>query len=759
MIRIFIKNIIALFLLIFIITSCNNVEPIQSNDDTSSILNEGTFGISINSDVEEFKVNNTRGITYDVDDKGALSVNLLRFRELFDEDGNPKPEWKQKLIDYGYPENITLDKLRVPVTLFFKTSSDPSFTYHKEVLMSIKGAKSLVSPFLSLPEIGKKYTEANKNTWYVKAFLGGVRGHKQNISNNNAYSYQWVVDYLYDVDQDTDFVITQYAAANYDANNPDNIASPYSRLAMPFPMETDWTNVKFFFKANLIDSNNGESPKYTNKDQKNDDYPEHDAPAQNLHFKPIGSLLRLKIINESNKDLSIRHLNISPMGNNPSNSLFANDITRYIDPQSMNGINIADANIDILSQAKTVFNKNGNIHYHSVYGINKDYKDLVIKSGGGYRIFYIWLMEDPAVSNDYNTIPYMHSNDVDETISNFNDFKNNNKNNTYFYLGDPNQGITIRKGELKNGYSYLWTTKINNTKVDDELREEANDELRASDNVSKLKDNPNGLRLSEKYTYNAIRNNDQSGSLEVSGFIDGQNQELEVVGTTIAIKKNTKIVNTTLKLSKSRSIEDSFIGIGDGKTMDIEGGGIVIKGSKLVLENVGFPYLPVIGLEKSSELVLKSGVTFNANKKDARIDLGDDTKLKIESNVKNLVLDLSKAKQNVDLGFSGVKDIRMLGFSQVQGLNINLQNRSKLSIKEVSNINKLHLRDGSEITFNISGSIDELYLYDDTSNIYINSSFEDYVYSLNIKKVYLNGNLIRTNLILDSGDLRAKLRQ
>ena len=294
--------------------------------------------------------------------------------------------------------------------------------------------------------------------------------------------------------------------------------------------------------------------------------------------------------------------------------------------------------------------------------------------------------------------------------------------------------------------------------ADDEVRAEAKTILNASDDVSRLKNNPDGIRLADKYTYNAIEKQDNSGSIEVAGFINGEGRELEVVGTTVAIKENTKITNTTLKLSKSRSVADAFLDIGNGQAVDVEGGGIVVKDAKLVLDHVNFPYLPVIALEKSAELVLKNGVTFNGSKKDARIDVGDDTKIKIEGNVKNLVLDYPKPTQHVSLDASGIRDLRISNIARVSDFNIILRNGSQLPINEASRLNKVYLTDGSQLTFNFNGEIEELHLYDETSTIYVASSFDDYDrYEVNIKKVYLRGKLIKTDLRVIS-NLRKELR-
>lgn len=469
-----------------------------------------------------------------------------------------------------------------------------------------------------------------------------------------------------------------------------------------------------------------------------------------LRFKPSAALLRLRIQNKLSQAQTIKRVKIkttafvrewgydfTKLGQSEANT--SSNTTPLLAGERLNGVNSA---------------------YEEHFDLQLP-QEITLEPEAQSAWYYFWAMPVSATTNtdikteiSLKTISVANPSQELEVVA--------WRSRHHFQLGATPIEIQIKAPKPTptpdNPSEPTTQTTPPSPGEDNEVKAEANTILSSSDDVSKLKNNADGIKLAEKYTYNAIEKHDNSGSLEMVGFINGQGNELEVVGTTVAIKENTKIVNTTLKLSKSRSIEDAFLDISNGQAVDVDGGGIVVKDAKLVLENVAFPYLPVIALEKSAELVLKKGVTFNGSKKDARIDIGDDSRVKLETNVKNLVLDYSKAKQHVSLDASGIRDLRMLNFSQVNDFNIILRNASQLSVNEVARFNKVYLSEGSELRFNISGDIEELYLYDDTSNILVAPSWDDYdEKEVTIKKVYFKGELIKTGLKI-KGNLRLEMK-
>lgn len=444
MIKNFVKYI-TLGVLLAGVASCN--KEAQEPLGASSVDEGANLGFSLSVQAEDIELGaeteeEMRKMGYDlVGAKKLLQINFERVAE-----------------EAGTSEKV------VPVHLFFiNTKEGISSRIYKQVMMNVEGKRQLSLPFTNFPEVREKYRDDNADYWYVKGFIGGQRYNNGGRTYKTTNGIQFIMDGMYDITDETQYYVTGVTQG---------IVRAKYRRPDPMPMESAWRPIKFFFKEADIPTGNDAA--------KSDGNPDYPTDGQMLDFKPIGSILRLKVQNTLPETYSCRVLSFSPPTNDPNSfdrygtpeqqrkQIYVNNISRMLKvmPQTTaDGKMHPDVMADPMGGMTTEIHKNGMNNYFfgkkpvsstASYG-NSDtnIQSLPIASGAS-RYFLFWVFEDQSVTvNEAFFQPYIHNaNNVEDLNSSA------QRVNKPIYLGNSEHGIRVRKGQYENGKTYFISTKL-----------------------------------------------------------------------------------------------------------------------------------------------------------------------------------------------------------------------------------------------------------------------------------------------------------
>lgn len=473
MLKHIIKYCIPSLVLAGALISCDkNVdEPLQSD-----AANEPQLGFSMMANAQEPIEDNLRLASYDlVGDKKKMEINFLHIK-------NATPAQLQRS---GVTDPANYNK--VPVHLFFiNTKIGVTSRRYYLKYMDIIGKNKLYLSFQDYPEVRRQFDQDNADHWYVKAFIGGFTSKQPNDTRENSesiYGIYYIMDNLFSCDTTETSYITRDMGA-YPSCDPDNWKTVKYQVPLPFPMETPWRKVNFFYRGTnaMGDLSNNEASDY------------HDI-SKELEFQPLGSLMRLQLRNDRSKDLPVTVFHFSPAPiqtdgtrirptANPSNrelshQIYVNAIVRKIDelpphdPVTKHVTN--EALTEALPGATTKIGRDGDVHYHhkrftDPVGNNKH--EVVYLKSGTSRTYFFWIFEDKQNNlhlQEAYVQPYFHNTFNSNNLTNDRHKKGTtvpNGNQTVpfqpIYLGSPanDHCIKVARNQYKNGRTYFIKSRL-----------------------------------------------------------------------------------------------------------------------------------------------------------------------------------------------------------------------------------------------------------------------------------------------------------
>lgn len=389
--------------------------------------------------------------SYDLEGEKKLpKLNFLHIKN---------PANKQTLLDGGVPA----DKIgKVPVHLFFiNTMKGQSSRRYYMVWMDVVDTTVLHMPFQNFPAVREQFDTESAEHWYVKAFLGGTVVDDKDTYNKwrrekdktrkldigagvNSGEVFIMMDNLLSVENENSYItnsISKWSSTAIGVQNEkeNNLMTQAWQIPLPFPMETPWTKVKFYYQ-----NFDGLGAEETTGNGRVEDYP--DKP-QTFHFKPLGAVLRLQVENKRTVDQPVTafHFDAAPMqddgtrnrtqangdegGNQPellAEQIYVNSITRQVTLPPLNADKhpTAEALDNPLASGVTVINRDGTAHYHSKDfkrpSGNSNHKIVNIKAHGK-RTFFFWVFEDHKnnlTKQSGYVLPYFHNTFNSNTVHN-----------------------------------------------------------------------------------------------------------------------------------------------------------------------------------------------------------------------------------------------------------------------------------------------------------------------------------------------------
>ncbi len=378
-----------------------------------------TFGLSLSVDLEDLQLgDDARLMSYDLEgDKKLMKINLLRI----------KNETASNLINNNKVGKTEVHK--VPVHVFFKNKKTNALVY-EQLFMDIAGEKSLYLPFTELKEVRTKFTDDNANDWYMKGVIGGTA-----LPVSAPTYVHHCHDYIYDITDQTESFITISSV-----NRIRSSYNQYSRISLPFPMETPWTKVQFYYK---------EGHTQPGADAKRPEYPD---ALQKLRFQPLGSVMRLKISNQSSSDYTFQTFFYTPYRGGEKQTMgYLNNVKRLYDQP------ITEASMTDIQQGVRVIDEiGGGLHYHSTgSSFQKPYPITIAQGGARYVFFWITRSQNQVSETLIQPYLYNHYANVSPTDA---------RSNSPIYLtehknqyGSPNNtgGVMVSTSKYKEGYTYF----------------------------------------------------------------------------------------------------------------------------------------------------------------------------------------------------------------------------------------------------------------------------------------------------------------
>lgn len=358
------KKILSLSLLILSIAALSSC----SQDEDALRVSEGTISqpqqpveIVLEASLEDMEVDDLfagelRGIGYDL-----------------------SGEHKMPKINFGATGAAAGD---VPVHAFFRNAKDGKTHYVLLRMSRVSSRSSLLREF-GLIDMKNKLTTANADHWYVKAFIGGYPeksgvggnwpGHNQSIlDDGSANRIRFLMDATPDI-----------VAGTSTISIPDGYykQNKWSYGVRPLPMQTEWT--KFTFSHTSAGGAN--NPKYT-------------AKSARLTFKPVGTLLRVRIENKGKMPIQLNtfalHNAIENVDSNGQLTVaYPTDETIYVNHMTYT----FDRTLSVGSNGKVneatgrtfATPNNGTLTYHW-YNNGTNSKRVTVEPGT-YRVVFAWL--------------------------------------------------------------------------------------------------------------------------------------------------------------------------------------------------------------------------------------------------------------------------------------------------------------------------------------------------------------------------------
>lgn len=463
MLKQIIKYSLSGLILLGSLASCNKE---QNEPLAMAETSEPKFGFELTATASAPGEGDLRLASYDlVGEKKKLELNFLHIKNIINE---------TNYRSYGISNEENMHK--VPVHLIFiNTKIGIGSRRYYLKYMDIVNEKTLHLPFQDYPGIRAQYKKENADHWYVKAFIGGTINSTNEENGNSLF---FMMDNLASCDPEQTSYITRSIV-------------PYSgrkeyQLPLPFPMETPWRKVNFFFNSDdtgvLDDNPDGNYPNQL----------------QTFDFKPIGALMRLQIHNERQEDLPVTvfHFSPAPLRNgsrinknsspNPDDpmkaeQIYVNSINRVVDAlpphDPVTKYLTAEALTDHMVGAKTEINRDGDVHYHSKRfnnPIGNNNHQVVYIKAGSSRTFFFWLFEDHINNTnkqDAYVMPFFHNTYNSNNLINGrhgqgSTVPNGSTTVPYkpIYLGSTTNDhcIIVRRGQYENGKTYFIKSTLRN---------------------------------------------------------------------------------------------------------------------------------------------------------------------------------------------------------------------------------------------------------------------------------------------------------
>lgn len=369
--------------------------------------------------------------SYDLEGEKKLpKLNFLHIKN---------PANKQTLLDGGVPA----DKIgKVPVHLFFiNTMKGQSSRRYYMVWMDVIDTTVLHMPFQNFPAVREQFDAESAEHWYVKGFIGGTVNGTRGVHNSEVFI---MMDNLLSVENENSYITNSISkwsstAAGVQKPTATTVGKKY-QIPLPFPMETPWTKVKFYYQ-----NFDGLGAEETAGNGRVEDYP--DKP-QTFHFKPLGAVLRLQVENKRTVDqpVTVFHFDAAPMQDDGTRNrrmanghssresqpellaeqIYVNSITRQVTlpPLGADQHPTAAALDNPLASGVTVINRDGTAHYHSKIFNDPDglpHHRIVNIKAGGKRTFFFWVFEDHRnnlTKQSGYVLPYFHNTFNSNTVHN-----------------------------------------------------------------------------------------------------------------------------------------------------------------------------------------------------------------------------------------------------------------------------------------------------------------------------------------------------
>lgn len=186
--------------------------------------------------------------------------------------------YKRPTLNFG-----SLGKGRaIPVHAFFKNAKTQALVHRVLYFEEVLDSKKIKRDYAPV-DLNGKYTEASKDAWYVKMFIG-VYPEKISTTAQPAHQASLMTDATVNQVRILKDELWDYNSSGSTFSVPYSYASAgkwSAYNARPLPMETDW--VKTSFSA---DKNTNQAA--------NDAY-----KSISLTFRPMGSLLRVRFVNST----------------------------------------------------------------------------------------------------------------------------------------------------------------------------------------------------------------------------------------------------------------------------------------------------------------------------------------------------------------------------------------------------------------------------------------------------------------------------
>lgn len=437
------KNILQIFsslaLVGFVLVACSKEQAPKNHETLQERTNE-SLGLSLSVNLEDLQEGEeeTRLMSYDLSsDNKPFKINLLHIKNASTDE----------LATKGVQAS---DVGKIPVHLFFMTKSGGTSTrVYKQVLMDITGEKTLKLPFTEFADVRSKFTTSNANDWYVKGFIGGTPLKKSGNNYNEAVgadvdAISFCTDFIFDITSST----TKYITRTSYVTTPTQGAR-WDRVDFPYPMETPWTKVQFYFKDGKSDG--------SNPADRRDEYPNS---TQAISFRPLGSIMRIKIENTTSRTYQFQVLDFSPTTRKKEDQVYVNNIVREIN-KSITDASTSDTNDGVLEGATTNNQYSGDCVYQSV-GVNKNTARVLGLAPNETRYFCFWIMRNSAVSKSSQQVkPFIHNDPTDR-----NGLSNSSneavKSSAIWLTSSKNNGFAISADKYQAGRSYLIQTTLRN---------------------------------------------------------------------------------------------------------------------------------------------------------------------------------------------------------------------------------------------------------------------------------------------------------
>lgn len=273
----------------------------------------------------------------------------------------------------------------IPIHAFFRNALDNQALYVELRMTESIDGRSLKRNFDRIDMKGK-LTDENADHWYVKAFLGGypeladpnnqAPSHQQNVlSQGIANQIRFLGDALLDLEATTQSL---GIADNYYAHHK------WTYGPRPFPQESDWTPISF--------SHRGDAGKVNRKYR----------PTQ-LQLRPIGSLLRVRVLNKGRSPIEFNSLGLheAELNDDGSATYFPERmmLVNHIVYDLTRPLQVVDGVVEEETSKRVYAPRTGRLSYH--WPSNDAQRPAATKTltAGASRVLLAWVYSNPDATH------------------------------------------------------------------------------------------------------------------------------------------------------------------------------------------------------------------------------------------------------------------------------------------------------------------------------------------------------------------------